>query len=589
MQKRTRGGRPQRRMRREIPALATVLALAGTGMLASNAQAVDNNPPTSPAPRSAPQAPEPSQSELRKRVAAALKADKDAKTPRTGKKSAPSARIIGGGTTTIASAPWMAQLYFQDRAGDNYFCGGVVVSPSKIATAAHCVEGIDYKATGAVVTGTNHVPTTTSSGALNLHGGQLTGVYRQWHHEKYNGSTLNNDVAVLTLNKPVKAKPLPLVRPTDTALYKAGTDGKVYGWGRTSSTNPNSMSDVLKRADADIVSDTACRAAYGPEYGTGFIAGTMLCAGKAPTGSNSTSETTCNGDSGGPLVVGGRLAGIVSWGDVNCAKRGKYGVYAKVSAFQGALRNRINDANWSGLDHRADLFGRAGKTLYAWESRGTSITRRSNYGDFSGVNLLLQADLNRDDRQDLLYRLPNGDLYWSYSNTLADKKIASGATWKGYKQILVPGDLTGDELPDLMAVDSAGKAYLHPGNGAGSFGTRTLIGSGWSQFSMVRGHGDFNGDGRPDVVTRAAGGKVYLYKGTGKTSAPLSARTLLTTNSSLNALAVTGDVNGDGHADLWARDTAGKLWLYPGSGKSTGALATRKQFGAGWGSYNLFG
>ncbi|MEU5398323.1 trypsin-like serine protease [Streptomyces sp. NPDC005963] len=573
-------------MRREIPAVATVLALAGTGLLATSAQAVDNTPSASqPAPRSAPQASEPSQSELRQRVAAALKAETDSKAPRTGKQSVPSARIIGGGTTTIASAPWMAQLYFQDSAGDNYFCGGVVVSPSKIVTAAHCVEGINYASTGAVVTGTNHVPTTTSSGALNLHGGKVSGVYRQWHHEKYDGRTLNNDVAVLTLITPTKAKPLPLIRSTDTALYNAGTDGKVYGWGRTSSTNPNSMSDVLKRADADIVSDTSCRTAYG----TGFIAGTMLCAGKPPTGSDSTSETTCNGDSGGPLVAGGRLVGIVSWGDINCSKRGKYGVYAKVSAFQGVLRNRINDSNWSGDDHRADLFGRSGKTLYAWESRGSSITRRFNYGDFSGVNLLVQADLNRDDRQDLIYRTPNGDVFWAYSNTLADRKIGSGSTWKAYKQILAPNDLSGDDLPDLLAIDSAGKAYLYLGNGGGSFGARTLVGSGWSQFSMLRGHGDFNGDGRADVVGRAAGGKIYLYKGTGKASAPLSGRTLLTTNSSLNAIAVTGDVNGDGHADMWARDTAGKLWLYPGSGKSVGAFATRKQFGTGWSSYNLFG
>lgn len=575
-------------MRREIPAVATAIALAGTGLLATSAQAADIEPPTrQSAPSSVPQqAPEPSQSELRKRVAAALKASEEAKSPRTGKaQSAPSARIIGGRPTTITAAPWMAQLYFEDAAGNSYFCGGAVVAPSKIVTAAHCVDGIDYARTGAVVTGAHQVPTSTPSGGLDLHGGELRGVYRQWQHEKYDDRTLNNDVAVLTLNSPVKAKPLPLIRPTDTALYKAGTDGRVYGWGRTSSTNPNSSSDVLKVADADVVADSSCRTAYG----SGFIAGTMLCAGKPPTGSDSTSETTCNGDSGGPLVVGGRLAGIVSWGDRDCSRLGKYGVYAKAGAFQAVLRNRINDSNWSGNDHRADLFGRSGKTLYAWESRGTGITRKYNYGDFSGVNLLVQADLNRDDRQDLIYRLPNGDVYWSYSNTLADRRIASGSAWKSYKQILAPGDLSGDDIPDLMIVDTAGKAYLYPGKGNGSFAARTLIGSGWGQFSMVRGHGDFNGDGRADVLGRASGGKVYLYKGTGSASAPLGGRTLLTTNNSLNALAVTGDVNGDGNADVFARDTAGKLWLYPSSGKSAGAFATRKQFGTGWGSYNLFG
>ncbi|MGW6461957.1 trypsin-like serine protease [Streptomyces sp. NPDC055078] len=593
MQQRTRGGRPQRRLRREIPAVATVIALAGTGLLATGSQAAENS--GAPSVATAGQPAEPTQRELRERVAEAIAADAATKgsaapAPRGAAKpkSAPGARIIGGKPASIASAPWMAQLYFADSQG-SYFCGGAVVAPTKIVTAAHCVQGIDWARTGAVVTGTDRTPTDTGrtdpqgNPILDFHGGQVRGAYRQWNHARYDSATINNDVAVLTLTSPVKARPLPLVRSSDAALYRPGTDGKVYGWGRTSSTNPNSASDRLKVADADAQSDTACRTAYG-SY---FKAGTMYCAGKAPTGSDSTSETTCNGDSGGPLVVGGRLAGIVSWGDIDCSARGKYGVYAKASAFQAGIRARVNDTNWSGDDHTADLLARSGSTLYGWMSRGTGITRKYTYPNFGGVNLLVQADLDRDDYQDVVYRLPNGDVHWSY-NATKTKIIAKG--WRGHRQILVPGDLTGDELPDLMTVESSGKAYLYPGRGNGTFAARVLIGSGWSQFDMVRGHGDYNADGKADVLARGAGGKFYLYKGTGSAKTPLAPRTLLAASmKGMNALATTGDVNADGHPDLLTRDTAGKLWLYPGSGASTGNFGKRVLFGTGWKSYNLFG
>ncbi|NEE18684.1 trypsin-like serine protease, partial [Streptomyces sp. SID7499] len=69
--------------------------------------------------------------------------------------------VIGGTQTSISSAPWMAQLWYHDDRGTpgdetddtGFFCGGVVIAPTKIATAAHCVKGFDWNANGAVVTG----------------------------------------------------------------------------------------------------------------------------------------------------------------------------------------------------------------------------------------------------------------------------------------------------------------------------------------------------------------------------------------------------------------------------------------------------
>ncbi|MET9967891.1 serine protease, partial [Streptomyces sp. NPDC006356] len=47
--------------------------------------------------------------------------------------------VIGGTTTSITSAPWMAQLWYYDDQGTadeaddlGFFCGGAVVAPTKI-------------------------------------------------------------------------------------------------------------------------------------------------------------------------------------------------------------------------------------------------------------------------------------------------------------------------------------------------------------------------------------------------------------------------------------------------------------------------
>ncbi|MGW5656537.1 trypsin-like serine protease [Streptomyces humi] len=586
-------------------AAAGVAAAVTAALISTSASAA-----TQPAPTVKPVVSAPSQATLAQRAADAVAAVNGrttaTKTPSSG--SAVSPKIIGGGTTTISSAPWMAQLWYYDDKGTTstsddvgFFCGGSVISPTKILTAAHCVKGYKWSTTKSVViTGTASLPTTNSDGSDNLHGGTVSGVLRQWNHPSYTVSSHgvpNNDVAVLTLAAPVKATPIRLTTSTDTTSYKANTSAKVYGWGRTSSTSDD-ISETLKTATLPVQSDTTCTGGYGSDY----VKGHMVCAGTAATGSDTGTTTACNGDSGGPLVVGGRIVGVVSWGVEDCVAKGAYSVFSKVSTYVGAAYAQIADSNLSYDDGKADLFARKSSTKVGYEldSKGTSLASRVSWGDFGGVNAVYQADLNRDGFQDLVYRVAStGDVYWLHfalnsaqtSGSWSETKIFTN--WKSRKAVVIPGDLTGDYLPDVLSEDSSGVLWLYPGKGNGTFAARVRIGGGWSQYNQLRGVGDFNGDGKADLLARkSSGGDLYLYKGTGKSGTGLfSARVKVRSGwTGFNTLAAVGDLTGDGKADLLARTTGGTLYLYPGTGKGTSEIfGTRKSLGTGFQQYDIFG
>ncbi|GEC08493.1 hypothetical protein SSP24_61480 [Streptomyces spinoverrucosus] len=584
------GGRHRRRIRIALPVSAAGVAVAvAAALLTTSAEAAT----PLPKPTVKPATSSPSAAELERRVGTAIAGDDTAgQAPAKSSYSAGTtgtgidAKIIGGTTTTITSAPWMAQLWYGDDKGTadtaddiGFFCGGAVVAPTKILTAAHCVAGYDWHRHGSVITGTAQLPSVDDQGYVtDLHGGTISGVWRQWHHSSYRASTIDADIAVLTLPYAVKATPIRMTTAGDTASYAAGTSAKVYGWGRTSSTHDN-ISETLKTATLPVQSDSTCAGAYG----TSFIKGHMVCAGNPATGSDSGTTTACNGDSGGPLVVGNRIVGIVSWGVQDCVAEGAYSVFTKVTTYVGAAYPRLDDTNFDG-DHRGDLWLRSASTDtgYSRYSRGTSFVAGENWGSWAGVNLVAQTDLDRDGYQDLVYRRSSdGDVFWAHyvfsSNSWVTRRIADN--WKTRTRIVTPGDVTGDYLPDLLSVDSAGVLWIYPGKGNGTFAARVQVGSGWNQYNQLRGQGDFTGDGRTDLIARnASNGYLYLYKGTGKATGAFASRIKITTwsNSTYNALDTVGDVSGDGRADLLARTPGGTLYLYRGTGNSTREFFTTR-------------
>ncbi|MFE5630069.1 S1 family serine peptidase [Streptomyces sp. NPDC056543] len=231
--------------------------------------------------------------------------------------------VVGGQPAQIADAPWAVALSSRDRFGGTragQFCGGAVVAPTRVLTAAHCLgrdvlggepwELADFK----VIAGRS---------ALSGTGGREVRVTGTWISPDYDPTANANDLAVLTLANPLPDSYVITPARAGDPAEAPGTAADVYGWGDT--TGNGTYASALRAARVQVLPDAACERAYPSGFGTAYRAGTMLCAGDPQGG-----KDACQGDSGGPLVAGGRLIGLVSWGS-GCGQAENPGVYTRVS------------------------------------------------------------------------------------------------------------------------------------------------------------------------------------------------------------------------------------------------------------------
>ena len=221
-------------------------------------------------------------------------------------------------------------------------CGGAMVTPRAAITASHCltedavINNVhQYQAwAGRTVSAKDKVVNEKKFIVLNY-----------FKHPQYNEKTLQNDIAVLSLeteNKEplawtrwVRPVCLPEPYPRQKQLYKVGREATVSGFGLLSERE-TSMSSSLQHVKLDIVELEDCMKAY--KGTTAKVDEQNFCAARA-------GKDACTGDSGGPMVRQGGdrrfyLVGVVSFGK-GCARKGSPGVYARVDKFITWIRETV--------------------------------------------------------------------------------------------------------------------------------------------------------------------------------------------------------------------------------------------------------
>eukprot|EP00736_Rhodelphis_marinus_P005568 Rmarinus@m.29107 len=229
-------------------------------------------------------------------------------------------KIVNGIEATPGEFPFQVALTSMGY----QFCGGSLISPRHVLTAAHCTDG----------QGPSDMQVAVGAHRQDQSDGRAINVANIIQNSEYDSSTFHGDFSILELAEDVTD--YDAISYLDAGMLDGvGECATVSGWGTLSSGG--SQPETLQKVGVYIISNDDCNGYY-----FGGIDETMLCAwDQAPAGN----QDSCQGDSGGPMFVetdmGYVQIGVVSWG-YGCADSSYPGVYARVSNFADWITEHID-------------------------------------------------------------------------------------------------------------------------------------------------------------------------------------------------------------------------------------------------------
>lgn len=235
-------------------------------------------------------------------------------------------RIVGGTPARKGRYPFAAGLL----EGGQQFCGGSLIAPNVVLSAAHCEDSATQVALGCI-------------DITDLDSCEVIDVERTVLFPGYDDSVgLSGDISVLILKEESKQAPVAILSP-DNDEVEAGLLATVIGWGNTNPTTEPEFPAILQETNLFTVESEECNEQYLTPFNIlsdGALGDSAVIVDDTAICTVGDATDSCQGDSGGPLFFScdGRAVdvqfGVVSFG-LGCAYNGLPGVYAKTYFEEG--------------------------------------------------------------------------------------------------------------------------------------------------------------------------------------------------------------------------------------------------------------